>query len=80
MSLVNVCVLDTSCSRLLVSWTVFCLEDERMTLGSLFEMIVARVSLLSTLNVKTVWTRTKSREKTLKSSADLFVCSVKMQL
>ena len=28
---------------------------------------------------KTVWTRIKSREKTLKSSADLFVCSVKMQ-
>ena len=32
----------TSCSRLLVSWTVYSLQDERMTLGDLFEMVVAR--------------------------------------
>ena len=41
-TLVSVCVLDTSCSRLLVSWTVYSLQDERMTLGDLFEMVVAR--------------------------------------
>ena len=42
MPLVNVCVFDGSCSRLLISWTVYCLEDERMTLESLFEMVVAK--------------------------------------
>ena len=42
MPLVNASVFDASCSRLLISWTVFCIEDERMTLESLFEMVVAR--------------------------------------
>ena len=42
MPLVNVSVFDASCSRLLISWTVFCIQDERMTLESLFEMVVAR--------------------------------------
>ena len=31
-------VFDASCSRLLILWTVFYIEDERMTLESLFEM------------------------------------------
>ena len=42
MPLVNVSVYDASCSRLLIPWTVFCIEDERMTLEGLFETVVAR--------------------------------------
>ena len=37
--LVNVSVFDSSCSRTLLSWTVFSLEDDRMTLGGLFDMV-----------------------------------------
>ena len=40
--LVNVSVFDSSCLRTLLSWTVFSLEDDRMTLGGLFDMVVAR--------------------------------------
>ena len=42
MTLVNVCVYDSSCSRQLVQWTVFSIDDERMTLGSLFDMVTSR--------------------------------------
>ena len=37
-----VCVIDSTCSKTLVSWTVHCVEDKRLTLSGCFEMVVAR--------------------------------------
>ena len=38
--LVNASIFDSSCSKLLLPWTVFSIEDERMTLDRCFEVVV----------------------------------------
>ena len=38
--LVNVSIFDNLCSKQLLPWTVFCIEDDRMTLDRCFEMVV----------------------------------------
>ena len=38
--LVNASIFDSSCSKQLLPWTVFSIEDERMTLDRCFEVVV----------------------------------------
>ena len=40
--LVSACILDSTCSKQLLPWTVFSVEDDRMTLDGCFEMAVSR--------------------------------------
>ena len=40
--LVNILIFDSLCSRQLLLWTVFCVEDDRMTLDHSFDMVVIK--------------------------------------
>ena len=40
--LVNASIFDSSCSKQLLPWTVFSIEDERMTLDNCFEVVVSK--------------------------------------
>ena len=40
--LVKACILDSTCSKQSLPWTVLYVEDGRMTLDGCFEMVVSR--------------------------------------
>ena len=40
--LVNASIFDSSCSKQLLPWTVFSIEDERLTLDGCFEVVVSK--------------------------------------
>ena len=39
---VNVSIFNRLCSKQLLPWTVFCVEDDRMTLDCYFHMVVSK--------------------------------------
>ncbi len=38
--LVNCSLFDSGCKRTLISWTVYCIEDERLSIQGLYDMLV----------------------------------------
>ena len=42
--LVNTSIFDTTCSKVLLPWTVHCLDDDRVTLSGCFETVLERSS------------------------------------